>query len=289
SEGEDLGEGSARRVIINESTTLSPSPSVLDFLHAQFCRCFLRSASRNFKLRYPELHSVRKSAPKERVASAFTLAEVLITLVIIGVIAAITVPTLINKTNNQEYVSKLKKAYSTLAQATNLIIAEEGTPKASVGGWASSSENMYAMYKKYLKTARECGSGTECLNQDTILYLNKQPAVEYYNGSELSKLVLADGVQVIFWTSAPTNTEYANCTASGWGVSNRCAWIYVDVNGAKKPNTLGRDFFMIALRENGIYPAGCEEDSSCQPNGTGNSGKGFSCTCKVLREGAMNY
>ena len=64
SEGEDLGEGSARRVIINESTTLSPSPSVLDFLHAQFCRCFLRSASRNFKLRYPELHSVRKSAPK---------------------------------------------------------------------------------------------------------------------------------------------------------------------------------------------------------------------------------
>ena len=39
----------------------------------------------------------------------FTLAEVLITLVIIGVITAITVPSLINKTNNQEYVSRLKR------------------------------------------------------------------------------------------------------------------------------------------------------------------------------------
>ena len=74
----------------------------------------------------------------------------LITLVIIGVIAAITVPTLINKTNKQEYVSKLKKTYSTLAQATNLIIAEEGTPKASVGGWASSAKNIYDLYKKHL-------------------------------------------------------------------------------------------------------------------------------------------
>ena len=45
----------------------------------------------------------------------FTLAEVLITLVIIGVIASMTIPTLMNKTNKQEYVSRLKKAYSTLS------------------------------------------------------------------------------------------------------------------------------------------------------------------------------
>ena len=66
----------------------------------------------------------------------FTLAEVLITLVIIGFIAAMTIPTLINKTNNQEYVSKLKKAYSTLSQATNRIITEEGNPRGDIGGWA---------------------------------------------------------------------------------------------------------------------------------------------------------
>ena len=68
----------------------------------------------------------------------FTLAEVLITLVIIGVIASMTIPTLMNNTNKQEYVSRLKKTYSTLAQATNRIIADAGNPRADIGGWATS-------------------------------------------------------------------------------------------------------------------------------------------------------
>ena len=80
----------------------------------------------------------------------FTLAEVLITLVIIGVIAAMTIPTLINKTNNQEYVSRLKKAYSVLSAATNQLIFEDGTPKASIGGWAVNAESVHNMYKKKL-------------------------------------------------------------------------------------------------------------------------------------------
>ena len=66
----------------------------------------------------------------------FTLAEVLITLVIIGVITSMTIPTLMNNTNKQEYVSRLKKAYSALSQATNKIIADEGNPNPSIGGWA---------------------------------------------------------------------------------------------------------------------------------------------------------
>ncbi len=47
----------------------------------------------------------------------FTLAEVLITLVVIGVIAATTIPTLINNTNAHEYKSALKKAVSGVNQA----------------------------------------------------------------------------------------------------------------------------------------------------------------------------
>lgn len=57
----------------------------------------------------------------------FTLAEVLITLVIIGVIAAMTVPTLMNNTNAQEYRSGLKKAISAINQALALHYALEGT------------------------------------------------------------------------------------------------------------------------------------------------------------------
>ena len=213
----------------------------------------------------------------ERVAKAFTLAEVLITLVIIGVIAAITIPTLINKTQNQEFVSKLKKTYSTLAQATNLIIAEEGTPKASVGGWASSQENIYSMYRKHLLNAKECGSEAGCFRNGTIKYLNGNNYGDFDNGGGL---ILSDGTQVQF--------EYMSsaCSSTYYGSSNRCAMIWVDLNGEKKPNQMGRDIFRFALKEKGLYPSGCDREGYCNgPNDT----RGWGCACKVLREGAINY
>lgn len=57
---------------------------------------------------------------------AFTLAEVLVTLGIIGVVAAMTMPTLINNTGNEKYVAKLKKVQSLLGQATINAVEEHG-------------------------------------------------------------------------------------------------------------------------------------------------------------------
>ncbi len=57
------------------------------------------------------------------IRKGFTLAEVLITLVIIGVIAAITIPPLMNKTNEQDTVVAVKKAYSILSQAYQRVVA----------------------------------------------------------------------------------------------------------------------------------------------------------------------
>ena len=90
----------------------------------------------------------------KRFKSAFTLAEVLITLVIIGVIAALTVPTLIQNTQKQEYVTALKKAYSTLSQATQQIIAENGSPAAADGGWAADYDKIYDLYSRHLNLAK---------------------------------------------------------------------------------------------------------------------------------------
>lgn len=62
----------------------------------------------------------------------FTLAEVLITLVIIGVIAAMTVPTLMNNTQGQENKTAFKKAISSMNQALTLEYALEGNTAASM-------------------------------------------------------------------------------------------------------------------------------------------------------------
>ena len=59
-------------------------------------------------------------------SAAFTLAEVLITLGIIGVVAAMTMPTLINNINKKHWIAGYKKAYSELSQIHQLLNSETG-------------------------------------------------------------------------------------------------------------------------------------------------------------------
>ena len=58
--------------------------------------------------------------------SAFTLAEVLVTLGIIGIVAALTMPSLINNSQNRELQSALNKNYSVISQALDLMKADIG-------------------------------------------------------------------------------------------------------------------------------------------------------------------
>ena len=187
---------------------------------------------------------------------AFTLAEVLITLVIIGVIGALTVPSLIQNTQKQEYVSALKKAYSTLSQAAQQIITEEGSPKCDDGGWACSLDGLYDIFKKHLNVMKD--------------------------DSNKRKLYLADGAVILLCN------VFGDCGYSGHididGSKDICAYIYADVNGDKKPNKVGRDNFLFVLKQNGLYPAGCDKDGICMKDGCS-----YACTCKVLSENAVNY
>ena len=91
--------------------------------------------------------------------------------------------------------------------------------------------------------------------------------------------LLADGVQVNI-SEIWVNT---NCSFNDFGTYDACARIQVDLNGAKGPNTIGRDVFLFALKENGLFPYGCDDLSYCA------SHQGWGCACKVIRENAMNY
>ena len=215
----------------------------------------------------------------------FTLAEVLITLVIIGVIGALTVPSLIQNTQKQEYVTGAKKAYSTLSQAAQMIIAEEG-PAGGETGWASSQENVYNLFKKHLINARECGSSTGCYSGDKG-YKRRTGGFtgKWDNFSGYLKLVTADGMQIVF------NSVSSGCDLDvKMGSNDVCGIIYADVNGAKKPNEAGRDLFTFVIKNDGLYPAGCDiaEDVCSHPDITKDTW-GHTCTCKVIRENAMNY
>ena len=212
----------------------------------------------------------------QNIKMGFTLAEVLITLVIIGIIAAMTIPTLMNNTNKQEYVSRLKKAYSTLSQVTNRIIAEQGNPRGDIGGWATTSLAVYEMYKKYLSKVKDCNTSTGCMASE---YKRMNNQTVSYDDASSRRFVLADGTSVLFHSGHFSNS----CEYESFGSSNVCQIIAVDINGKKGPNALGTDAFAFAIKEYGLVPVGCDS------YGCGSDTVGWGCTCKVLREGAINY
>lgn len=151
----------------------------------------------------------------------FTLAEVLITLVIIGVIAAMTVPTLMNNTNAQEFRSALKKAISATNQALTLHYALEGL---SAQDYTTAS----ALVEDVFKTRMSVINGSTTFTDSTAC--------------AGTVFTTADGLMycVTNYTSDNSDSESSKCDAYNL---NPCATstsipnLWIDVNGAKKPNT----------------------------------------------------
>ena len=154
---------------------------------------------------------------------AFTLSEVLITLVVIGIITAITIPLITPSWQKTRTVSALKKCYSTLAQTTDRAIADNG-PITSWEVLSLSGEEFAKQYLiPYLSVMNEKSS-----NQFEYTTLNKANTFS----RSFYTFYLADGCKIGVRT--PSESE--------WGIE---ASIYVDINGDAKPNVMGRDVFRL--------------------------------------------
>lgn len=166
----------------------------------------------------------------------FTLAEILITLAIIGVVAALTIPSVVVNYQKSQTVTKLKKAFSALSNTTNLAIAEHGP----ITNWEIGQEaypaksinfaNKYLI--PYLKVAKNCEAKTtgDCAYHYTYLNSNTQFAL----GSEYTRFYLTDGTLIALQASSSESAE---------GDLNKLIYMYVDINGQKKPNKWGKDIF----------------------------------------------
>ena len=115
------------------------------------------------------LVTVIASEAKQSRKCAFTLAEVLITLAIIGVVAALTIPSVVSKNREQQSIVGVKKAYSVLSQAFNLAKNEYGDPT----NWdliamdsAQCNINFRSKFLPYLNTMKICeGSNSGCMSK----------------------------------------------------------------------------------------------------------------------------
>ena len=182
--------------------------------------------------------------------AAFTLAEVLITLGIIGVVAAMTMPSLIQEHREKATVAKLKKVYSNLNNAFILSISEYG----SVNDWGitsaeidnKGSDLIARRLKEFMISAKDCNSDGGCFGEDT--YKTLGPVSERFSGAAntFSTFILADGTSIGIW---------------GVGSINNYGMIIVDINGKQRPNTTGKDAFWFKITENSIVPLGLKGET----------------------------
>lgn len=167
---------------------------------------------------------------------AFTLAETLITLGIIGVVAALTLPNLVQNYKKQVVATKLQKAYAVIKAAENMAIKEFG----DINTWefvsnSSTEKNKFfnTYYLPFIKTV-PCKSPN--LRNDPVT-----GQAEYvYNDTKEITYYLIDSVCLADGTRLSGGQMTLNYNLIG-------KIIVVDINGYKKPNIVGKDIFGVFL------------------------------------------
>ena len=172
---------------------------------------------------------------------SFTMAEVLITLGIIGIVAAITLPALIGNYKKKENIALLKKAYTEISQALSRAEADYGTLDSwNFANFMTSSERNDYFTNYYLKPYMEliyiCSTDNgisetkKCWTEKTLKLNGQEDTSMLTSGRYI--FVTPAGYSVLYWLH-------------GTGTGGH---FIVDVNGPKKaPNQMGKDIFRFIL------------------------------------------
>ena len=247
--------------------------------------------------------------------SGFTLAEVLITLSIMGIIAVISISGVIQKISDIQTVTKVKRIYALLDNALQQMYAFEGNPyswdwpnKNNSIAFRDEDNNNYFANKltNYLLVSKYCGSDKGCFPQNTKLTYGTGKYGCYkpfaYNGTGVDpcynnwtdfynygKMILKNGMSLSIDVNLIKKINY---------YGNYIGTIRVDVNGAKGPNQNGIDLFYFVFNENGLYlnhrgSGGWSPDilssNYCSKDNGSSYRNGISCSTWILKHNNMDY
>lgn len=230
----------------------------------------------------------------KKLFTAFTLAEILITLAIIGIVAAITIPSLMQKTQEQEFKTAWKKEYSTMTNAFMQVLNDNG---GSVNGLCSSGtqtvdqECFFSMFTQKLKVQKYCKYGTaqgNCWHKNNVAKNlgGGEDHATHYNWAQTAA-ILNDGTFIAsYWWDSGCDANLDNGSSRPF-----CTYFIIDVNGNKQPNTQGKDIFMIYFDKDNSFPSGVQGEyafDNMALNGCSSAQNtimsGFGCSAKYLKE-----
>lgn len=239
-------------------------------------------------------------------ALGFTLAEVLITLGIIGIVAALTIPTLMANYQKQQYVVGLKRAYSEFNQALTSLADDYGCTGdlkctelfKDSGDYKADNLKLGNALGKYFKIVKNCDvTQADCIPSSISDNLDGSDRYDPTGWlGNAYRFITADGILY----SVSSNEADCDGDVTQPHVSQICGWLTVDVNGLQGPNDAGRDMFSFMIT-NGkgplLYPQGGKESSWWQnDDGTPNScdssvgNDGNNCAGRIMEQGwQMNY
>lgn len=175
----------------------------------------------------------------------FTLAEVLVTLGIIGVVSAMTVPNLVRNYQNKALVNQLHKVYTEFSQAVELYMSDQKVESMAETELYNNNDGLRNFINSYFKVVSDCGNsyigsdtGAKCFSSDPYYAIETNANVRLTGHLSCNGMAftLASGAAVC----AETSTDFP-------------LYLEVDVNGAQPPNTFGRDLFTMFLNMDGEF------------------------------------
>lgn len=217
----------------------------------------------------------------EKIRCGFTLAEVLITLGIIGIVAAMTIPNLMVKHSQQETVTKLQRAISIFNQAYKMSFDELGDVSPEEAFKLGANEYINKYWAPYIKI------NSICRNYEQCGYDSLNPMVTP-NGTPTGSNIIVDRARVGITTM--DGFTYVIFTAF-YDVENNtfnvpADVVYVDLNGGAKPNRWGRDVFaLVRVEDKGVFPRGYDKSNAEVNNNCSMHGNGDYCAEKIRRAG----
>ena len=240
----------------------------------------------------------------------FTLAEILITLGVIGVIAAITIPQIVNYTTKSKIEGNLARAVEQIELGMQNVI--QTANNNNTDGSYFNDLSQITVYD-VLQSDGNCAynTGESQLTTSFNLFCNgasfmnvieekvQTTANNYYKTTDTG---FNHGSVNLFYSK--DSQAYIMYSAQKWtAVDNIFTFIAIDANGSSKPNKKGRDIFAFGIDYSGkLIPAGTKRLKKFTPSelGTvplakdgckdGNFSNGWSCTARVVADGfRINY
>ena len=220
-----------------------------------------------------------------RKLTGFTLAEVLITLGVIGVVAAMTMPVLINRIKDKQYDRAREKALMSIGEAGRLLAIQ-----GDIGAGTDAEDFVKNYLSKKLKIAKTCDSNhlSDCGLPETIKKLGATDTMSMPNTFAGLGIPSPESGSNYYTIRDNTNYNYGFLTANGFAVNlfynpncttdtneeNKLAPDYVcmnavyDMNGKRNPNQVGKDIGFVTV----LYPN--ETNRAVAPNPTATETKG---------------